>query len=421
MAEKVNITSGGIQKVLRNYNEKQALAEYIWNGFDAKATVVEINYSQNELGFIEWLEVSDNGYGIDFERLAVKFDPFYESEKALQLAIHKNRSAMHGKNGVGRLTFFRFAHDAEWRTTYLQGEQFQSASIRIGVASLNSYQAARLDTPLRDSTGTRVIFSNLKIKSDQLEQEIIPFLKSEFSWFLELNKISHFQILINGVVLDYSDLIQDYEENLVFNYADSNTSFKLKFVQWKASQHKELSKVYFLNEKGEELHKEYTTLNKKADDYFHSVYVTSEFFNEFDFSGSEFDHQPSLYSRAKSSAEYKFLSKKINELLLAKRKQFLKDDSSRFIDRYQREGVLGIVAGAHVDPARRAKLLDSLRSLYEAQPKLFSNLSIDQKKTIINLLDAVLCANQPEQLLNIFSNIVEFEEGERQQLLESLG
>lgn len=418
MAEKVNITSGGIQKVLRNYNEKQALAEYIWNGFDAKASLVELNYQNNELGFIDGLEVADNGYGINFDRLAMKFDPFYESEKALQLAVHKNRSTMHGKNGVGRLTFFRFANDAEWHTTYLEGSQLKSGTIRIGVTALNSYQARQLEQPLKDSTGTRVVFSNLKISSDQLEQEIIPFLKSEFCWFLELNKAKGFQILINGTVLDYSDLIQDYEEDLILNYQESNTVFHLKFVQWNASQHKELSKAYFMNENAEEFHKEYTTLNKKADEYFHSVYVKSEFFNDFDFSGTEFDTQANLYSRSKSSPEYKFLAKGVNELLQTKRKSFLKAHSARLLERYEKEGVLGLIAGEHVDPKRKSDLLNTLKSLYEIQPKLFSNLSIDQKKTMITLLDAVLRSDQREQLANIFGSIIELEEEERMELAE---
>src|SRR4051812_10935271 len=37
MSNNVKITSKGIQKILRNYNPKLSLSEFIWNGFDAKA------------------------------------------------------------------------------------------------------------------------------------------------------------------------------------------------------------------------------------------------------------------------------------------------------------------------------------------------------------------------------------------------
>lgn len=416
MANNVNITSNGIQKVLRNYNEKQALAEYLWNGFDASANTVEINYTANELGFIDSLEICDNGYGINFKNLKVKFDPFYESEKALQLPVNRNKSVMHGKNGVGRLTFFKFANDAEWQTTFMEGNKLKSGRIRIGVSALNNYQAGMLDIPLNDKPGTRVLFSNLKISDENLEQEIIPFLKSEFCWFLELNKRSNYQILVNGVVLDYSDNIQDYEEDLLLKYEDSQTVFKLKFVQWKESLHKELSKAYFINEKGEEMHKEYTTLNKKADEYFHSVYIESEFFTEFDFSSSEYDTQVKLYSRSKSSPEYKFLSKKVNELLRAKRKIFLKEYSSRLLDRYEKDGILSLQAGNDDDPKRKNDLLNTLKAFYEIQPKLFSNLSIDQKKTIVALLDSLLFSDQRHQIMPILESIVDLEEEERVEL-----
>ena len=417
MANNVNITSSGIQKVLRNYNEKQALAEYIWNGFDANANTVEINYTANELGFMDRLEIYDNGYGINFKNLKVKFDPFYESEKALQLAANRNRSVMHGKNGVGRLTFFKFANDAEWQTTFLHNNVLKSGRIRIGVSALNNYQAGLLDIPLSDKTGTRVLFSNIKILEENMEQEIIPFLKAEFCWFLELNKKRNYAIVVNGVPLDYTDNIQYYEEGILLKDERSQVVFKLKFVQWKESLHKELSKVYYVNERGEEKYKEYTTLNKKADEYFHSVYIESEFFTDFDFSGSEFDTQVKLYNRSKSSAEYKLLNKKVNELLRVKRKFFLKEYSGKLLERYEKEGIFAL---AHPDPARRKNLLDTLKALYEIQPKLFSNLSIDQKKTYVALLDALLLSDQRGQVLALFESIIDLEEEEREELADLL-
>ena len=409
MANNVNITSIGIQKVLKNYNEKQAVAEYIWNGFDAKADRLELIYTANELGFIDRLEVIDNGYGINFEKLKVKFDPFFESEKALQLAINRNKSVMHGKNGVGRLTFFKFANDAEWQTTFLKGGALKSARIQIGISALNNYQASLLDLPLNTSTCTRVMFSNLKISEEYLEQEIIPYLKAEFCWFLELNKHKGFSILINGIPLDYSANILDQEEGIVLKY-DDHTSFKIKFVQWKESLHKELSKAYYINEKGEEIYKEYTTLNKKADEYYHSVYIESEFFTDFDFNVPDFDAQIKLYNRSRSAPEFKFLNKKVNELLRGRRKPFLKDYSSKLIEKYKDDGILPSIEQG------REELLIVLRSLYEIQPKIFSNLSIDQKKTIVALLHTLLCSNQRDQLLPILELIVEMEEEEKFEL-----
>lgn len=415
MANNVNITSGGIQKVLRNYNEKQALAEYIWNGFDAKADTVEISYQANALGFIDRLEVTDNGYGINLKTLKQKFDPFYESEKAKQLPVNRSLSVMHGKNGVGRLTFFTFANDAEWQTTFLQQTALKSGSIRIGVSALNHYQAEILDQPLATATGTKVIFSNLKIAAQQLEQEVIPYLKAEFCWFLELNRKKGYTISINGVKLDYSCQIQDIADDIVWPFPGSRTVFKMKFIQWKDSLHKELSKVYYLNEKAEEVFKEYTTLNKKADEFYHSVYVESEFFTDFDFNSTEQEMQVKLYNRSKSSPEYKFLNKNISALLREKRKAFLKTYSVKLLDRYEKEGILP-AAGKGKNARVKQKLQELLKVIYEIQPKLFSNLSLDQKKTMTGLMEALLISNQRARLLTVLTDIIDPDEEDQAEL-----
>ena len=41
-AHKVMITSSGIQNSLSKYEPLQALCEYIWNGFDAQASIINI-------------------------------------------------------------------------------------------------------------------------------------------------------------------------------------------------------------------------------------------------------------------------------------------------------------------------------------------------------------------------------------------
>jgi hypothetical protein len=226
MANNVNITSKGIQKVLQNYTSKLALAEYIWNGFDAKADTIKLNYAFNVLGAIEYIEVIDNGYGINFEKLATKFNPFYESEKAIEITAPKHTSTMHGKNGVGRLTFFKFAKTAKWITTYEKDIELESCSIQIGIDGLNTYKADILDKNTDSHTGTKVTFTNVHIPKEELEKSIIPYLISEFCWFLELNKNKEYSIIINGIPLDYGLNIADYEENVEIKYEASKILFK---------------------------------------------------------------------------------------------------------------------------------------------------------------------------------------------------
>ena len=101
------ITPEGIQKNLKNVKPLDAICEYVWNGFDANASIVKIYLHTNELGLINMVSIVDNGTGISYDELPNKFQPFNESKKAGQ-ASRANHSIPHGRQGIGRLTFFSF-------------------------------------------------------------------------------------------------------------------------------------------------------------------------------------------------------------------------------------------------------------------------------------------------------------------------
>ncbi len=107
MKEKVEISSKGIKKVLNKYNFSKAISEYVWNGFDAGADNVSIicKFSGN---LLQKVEVTDNGKGIVHDELLNKFKPFYDSHKEDEGDLH--HSKLHGKNGYGRLTFFKIVN-----------------------------------------------------------------------------------------------------------------------------------------------------------------------------------------------------------------------------------------------------------------------------------------------------------------------
>ena len=420
MAQNVNITSKGIQKVLKNYNEKQAIAEYIWNGFDANADQVAIDYVANELGHLESLTIADNGYGINFEKLQQKFDPFYESEKAIQITTPKHTSKMHGRNGVGRLTFFTFAHTATWFTTYQSDKGFQKGKIQINTGELNNYihDFSAAASPA-GTIGTTVRFTNLRIGLQDLEISIIPFLINEFCWFIELNRNKKYSISINGEPIDFNTNIRT-SESFSIKHPDSSISFNIKYVHWKQNLHKELSKYYFTSN-GEEIYKDYTTLNKKSDEYYHSVYIDSDFFKDFDFRSVENQHgQVTLFSTAKNSAAYKFLIKELTEYLRSKRKPFLKEYADRLIENYEQEQIFPENYHEPANRKQKTELVALIKALYELEPKLFSALSIDQKKMLVRLLGMLLNTQAQEAIFQMLNDIVVFSPEEQAELTEIL-
>ena len=138
--ESVEITSSGIKKVLQKYTSERAIAEYIWNGFDAKATVINVDFvfGSEELDTFSKIIISDNGEGIVYEDLTEKFRKFYESNKA---SINTDSNDLtRGKNGYGRFTFHKFARLAKWDTTYLKNDKiFYTYDITIDSNNLKEY------------------------------------------------------------------------------------------------------------------------------------------------------------------------------------------------------------------------------------------------------------------------------------------
>lgn len=417
MASNVKITSRGIQKILKNYNENLAVAEYIWNGFDARANTIYINYSSNELGHLESLSITDNGYGIDLSKLSSKFNPFYESEKAVEISSPKHTSIMHGKNGVGRLTFFTFAYNAKWTTTYKEKDELVSGSIEINIDGLNIFKPTIFEDPIQNHTGTEVSFYNITISKEDLENSIIPFLICEFCWFLELNKAKKYSIIINGEPLNFTQNILDFKDDIEIIYAPSNITFKVKYIQWQDSLHKEFSKYYFLNGNESEVYKDYTTLNKKGDEFFHSVFISSDFFNDFDFNSTEDEIQSKLFGKAKSSPEYKYIIKEVNKILREKRKPFLRIYASKLFEKYEQDGILPVYENEWEEKYKKPQLEETIIGLYEAQPKLFAALNIEQKKTFVRLLDLLLDSNERENLFKIIDELVDLDSVEREDLV----
>ena len=101
---------------------KEAICEYVWNGFEAHATEVNIDYSLNIASGVSELSISDNGDGIVYDDLSDTFGAFLTSQKNL-LSLKMKSKANKGK---GRFSFSAFATGAKWITTYKDANYAQT-------------------------------------------------------------------------------------------------------------------------------------------------------------------------------------------------------------------------------------------------------------------------------------------------------
>ncbi|WP_421337574.1 ATP-binding protein [Aeromonas veronii] len=166
--DKVEVNSKGIKNRLKSVKPFKAIAEYIWNGFDAGANSINIIYTLNDIGFVNNLTIIDNGKGIPFDFADTKFKPILSSEKREK---ESQQSLIHGKNGLGRLTFYHFCESAEWKTAYQNGSAIKEYSIYVDEANIDRYTKTAVCDSLCKTTGTTVSFFNIFGIDDALHNQ----------------------------------------------------------------------------------------------------------------------------------------------------------------------------------------------------------------------------------------------------------
>jgi hypothetical protein len=417
--EKIQITTPGIKKALKRYEYPRAIAEYIWNGFDAKADTVEIKYETNELGGIEEIKIIDNGHGIQYEKLGDKFKPFFESEKEIDPNAQRTTSEVHGKNGVGRLTFFTFAARAEWQSVYdLEGQRY-TYTISVVNEGLNTYNSTN-PTKTNKPTGTVVTFTGISfLVENNFSGDIFEYLMREFGWFLELNEPKSYQIKINNMKFDYSPLIGDSDR---FIFSLDGLNFDVRYVQWNQSLNREYSRYYFIDSTNNERFKDTTTLNNKGDQFYHSIFVTSDFFDQFTFTKSDSgtEYQLALIGHVKAEKEFKQLVEQIDRYLRDKRKPFLKYYTTKLISDFEENGAFPDFGKNEWDQFRKAELENLISEMYQIEPKIFASMNVEQKKTFAHLLNLLMASEERNSLLDILEQIVQLDQAERDQLAQLL-
>ena len=397
---------------------KQAFVEYIWNGFDAGATEINISYVlANELGALESVCVSDNGKGIRKDTLEFTFGAFLDSQKR---STFQRTSEIRGMKGKGRFSFKAFATVAEWTTRYLNDNgKLMQYSIKIDISDLSKYDDSdeiELDQSLY-STGTDIKFLNLnKLSIDSFENSsFTEFIAQQYAWFLCLNKHLGYAVKLNGVEFAYDHLIACEEEEIFNIYGEQ---FDITYIRWSKSIGDKFY-FYMMNSNLHENFKELTSFNNNTINFYHSIYVKSSYFNDFIF---EQDPLPRLDNKPNQSDKiYKTLKNRLKAFLEKKQKEYVSEVAAvDLINKYTKLGILPHIKKNKYDEARRLDLIETIKQIYIVQPKIFKGLKIEQEKILIGFLNLLLDTDERDRILEIIEGIVSLTEEERVQFAKTL-
>ena len=411
--ESVEITSKGIRKVLNKYTPQRAIAEYIWNGFDAHASEIRVSTeSENVYDSIVKVKVSDNGDGIVYELLPVAFKKFYESHKSAKGNVDSRFSR--GKNGYGRFTFFKFADNAEWHTLYKKGEEQFAYDIDISTEKLTDYHATEPNKVTEAASGTEVVFTNINnddLSTPWVKEKLIPFLRAEFAWFFKVYPDR--KLYINDELLDCSSVIADseiFDLPIELDGAD-NELFHIYYFQWSEKPQDEFSRFYYMDVDGNLKYQRTTHFNNKGDFFWHSVIVKSTFFNSL---ADIEDDEQTLFSSLPERRVFKALNDKLNDYLATKRRPFLKAKAEMLVSNYEDEDLFSFIGKAPWEESRKTYLQDFIKELYEVEPAVFMKLNQPQRKIFVRLLAQVMDTDNNDSLFRILGEIVDLEEDDKE-------
>lgn len=437
--QKVSITDNGIKSGVTS-DEKRAICEYIWNGFDAKATCVELVYEYNELGYIQYFAIKDNGEGIRRDSLYLTFGKYQDSNKKRSFQWS---SQIKGYKGKGRYSFDCFATRADWVSVYQNGDQLLKHHISIESEDMTHFndhgeEGENLITH-SCTTGTIVSFSNVKITREFFESDdFINYLKKEYAVFLKLNESSNKKILINGVPLDYRSIIADSDSKTI-EIAEKDGSqkytFEITFVRWK-EKIRENYCSYFLDSNQIEHYEKTTTLNKKDTEFHHSVYVISSYFDAFvpsttkesqmiqveDLDAIQTIIDSDEFRGDKSEKDYIFkkLLESIKAWIIDKQKEYIQDVAGEELwSRFEKNGTVLLPKNDYEKPLYE-DLKQTVKGIYAVRPNIFTNLRNDSAKALVGCVRLLLQTDKREDILVILESIVNMSDEERHRLKEIL-
>ncbi len=244
----VEVRKDHIESLTRIKRPILAIAELIWNGFDADANTVVVRFAENGLGQIEEISVTDDGHGLEINEAENAFKSLGGSWKRGRKST-KNGRLLHGRHGKGRFRAFNLGKTVEWDTTYRSDGENLSYAITGEAETLGTFVIGDEREGDRRS-GTKVRISNIRkafrsLRGSDAKREITE------QFALYMTQYSNVKINYDGEFIEPSDVIygqDDYRlEGLSFGDAEDCVDASLTIIEW---THKTGDRKLFLCDKG---------------------------------------------------------------------------------------------------------------------------------------------------------------------------
>ena len=404
MKMSLSVKNQSVEKSGLPKDYREALCEYIWNGYEANATEVSLSFTINVTEGVESITITDNGEGINYGNLSETFGAFLVSQKN-SLALKEKSKANKGK---GRFSFGLFASLAVWDTCYSEDGKYHKYKIRL--TNSNKQEIDYDDEPKEcfdEKTGTSVTFYNIEgVSKSGLEFVALEeFLLGEFAWFLYLHKDDGYKLIVNGVELCYTKHIDDMLSRNI-ECSINEKIFKINLVVWN-NKIKEKFCCYFMTSKGVLCGVDTTTFNRNTVGFNHSVFVSSLAFDDFNDISFADDAQLEIGKSEEYYEIIKQLKVVIQKLISQQLSLYMAGKAESEVQKMINERkTFPVFPDDDYGQLRKNDLIRVTKEIYCAEPKIFYKLSDLQEKSLLAFLNLLLSSEEREGVLTVIDQIV---------------
>ena len=395
---------------------KEAICEYIWNGFEAGATEVSISYSENELGGIKDITIFDNGSGINYYNLSETFGSFLVSQKnTLSLKVKSKAN-----KGKGRFSFGIFSSLAEWNTVFTDTDQNKKYSITLSNNNKQEFNYSELQNT-DEPTGTKVTFYNItELSPESISYNaLVDCCLRQFSWFLYLNKHKRLKLILNNQELNYTEHINESLSKKM-ECTIGKDIFDIDLVVWNERIQEKYS-CYLMDSAGTVRTIDTTTFNRNTIGFSHSVFVKSQYFDKCGNLSLEETNQINFDNPEDYSSVIRELRKAIQYLISQQIRIYMSGKADEEIRKMiEEKHTFPIFSDDDYGQLRKKDLIRVTKEIYCTEPRIFYKLNDLQEKSLLAFLNLLLVSEERANVLNIIEQIVELSTEERANFAEIL-
>jgi len=381
-----------------------ALAELIWNGLDAGANKVIVEYTTNKLGGLEEIRVADNGDGIKHAEVQILFGNLGDSWKKNRKRVHGR--SLHGKNGQGRFKAFALGNVVTWKTAYRDDSAVYSYRIEGRSTELDSLT---FTDPVKTKTGTygtTVIVGDIQkthgaLLSDDAVHEFAKLFAAYLSQYPDVT------IILCGKRIDPAAL-QDNKTDITLDPVPLNDGRKatasVTIVEWLTPTKRG---IHLCDENGVSLHE--IEAGVQAPGFNFTVYIKSSHFQELD--KQNFLILDELHSDVQS------IVSRGRDAVRGYFRRRLAERQREIVQRWKDEAIYPFVEKADLTPVEEAErqVFDILGVNLEAYLPKFDEADHNSRKFTFMLLAQALKEN-PKSVQKIITEVLNLKQEEQDTL-----